>query len=132
MSSFTPELWSLFAAIVLGIVHVSADSFSFKAQVGNDYTLGPRDEPKERTGAAGRFHRAARNYTENLALFVAAVVLLTATNTSTTLSQWGAYLWVGGRIAYLPGYVSGIKWVRTVCWQIAMIGLIMMLVAPFV
>jgi uncharacterized MAPEG superfamily protein len=128
----TPELWSLFAAIVLGVVHVSADSFSYKAQVGNAYTLGPRDEVKERTGVAGRLHRAARNYTENLALFVAAVVILRSANISTTISQWGAYIWVAGRIAYLPAYVSGKPWVRTVCWQISMIGLVAMLVALFV
>jgi uncharacterized MAPEG superfamily protein len=73
-------------------------------------------------------HRAARNYTENMVLFVAAVMLLRAANISTSLTHWGAYLWIGGRIAYLPGYVSGKPWVRTVFWQISMIGLIMMLV----
>jgi uncharacterized MAPEG superfamily protein len=123
--------WCLFGAVALGIVHVSADSFSFKAQVGNAYTLGPRDEPKEREGMAGRLHRAARNYTENVALFVAAVVLVQMTQASHPLVDWGAGLWLGGRIAYLPGYASGIKWVRTVFWQVAMVGLVLMMVALF-
>jgi len=123
--------WCLLGAVALGIVHVSADSFSFKAQVGNDYTLGPRDEPKEREGMAGRLHRAARNYTENLALFVAAVVLVQSAGVTHVLVDWGAGLWLGGRVAYLPGYASGIKWVRTVFWQVAMIGVVLMVVSLF-
>jgi uncharacterized MAPEG superfamily protein len=125
----TPEQWALGGAVALGIVHLSADSFSFKAQVGNAYTMGPRDEGKARQGLAGRLHRAARNYTENLAMFVAVVVLVQSTQTVDPLSQWGAGLWLGARTAYLPAYASGVPWVRTICWQVAMVGLILMLVA---
>lgn len=125
----TPELWSLAAAVLLGIVHVSADSFSFKALVGNEYTLSARDEGKVRTGVAGRLHRAARNYTENLALFAAVVFILHAAGISGPLTRWGAYLWIGGRVLYLPFYASGIPWTRTICWQVSMIGLVMMLAA---
>jgi uncharacterized MAPEG superfamily protein len=126
------ELWVLFAAVILGIVHVSADSFSFKAQVGNSYTVGPRDQPIERTGAAGRLHRAARNYTENLALFTAVVFLLHATDESSSLSHSGSGAWIGGRTAYLLAYASGVPWIRTVCWQVSMIGLVLMMVDLFV
>ncbi len=122
---------SLVGAIGLGIVHVSADSFSFKAQVGNAYTVGPRDQDKEREGLAGRLHRAARNYTENLALFVAAVVLVEASGARHPACAYGAYAWVAGRALYLPAYASGIPYARTVCWQIAMIGLVAMLVGVF-
>lgn len=115
----------------MGIVHVSADSFSFKAQVGNAYTIGPRDEDNERAGVAGRLHRAARNYTENLVLFVAAVVLVQAAGTHHMVCDYGAYAWLGGRAAYLPAYASGVPWGRTICWQIAMVGLIAMLIGIF-
>lgn len=125
----TEDLWVLFAAVCLGLVHVSVDSFSFKAQVGNAYTVGARDEPVEREKVAGRLHRAARNYTENLVLFAAVVLMLHLTGHSRPLSQWGAYAWIAGRVAYLFAYWSGVPWVRTVCWQIAMIGLVMMMVA---
>lgn len=125
----TAELWVLFAAVCLGIVHVSADSFSFKAQVGNAYTIGARDEPIEREKVAGRLHRAARNYTENLVLFAVVVLMLHLTGHSRPLSLWGAYAWIGGRVAYLFAYWSGVPWVRTVCWQVAMVGLVLMMVA---
>lgn len=125
----TEELWVLFAAVCLGLVHVSVDSFSFKAQVGNAYTVGARDEPVEREKVAGRLHRAARNYTENLVLFAAVVLMLHLTGHSRSLSQWGAYAWIAGRVAYLLAYWSGVPWVRTVCWQVSMVGLVMMMVA---
>lgn len=127
----TAELWALFAAVCLGIVHVSADSFSFKAQVGNAYTVGARDQAIERTAMAGRLHRAARNYTENLVLFAAVVMLLHLSAHSRPLSNWGAYAWVGGRVAYLAAYASGVPWVRTVCWQVSMVGLVLMMISLF-
>lgn len=126
----TVVAWCLFGAVLLGLVHVGADSFSFKAQVGNEYTVGPRDEPVTREGMAGRLHRAARNYTESLVLFVAAVLWVQSAEATHALADWGAGLWLGGRIAYLPGYASGVRWLRTVFWQVAMVGLVLMLVAP--
>jgi uncharacterized MAPEG superfamily protein len=128
----TAAQWSLFAAVVLGIVHISADSFTFKAQVGNRYTIGPRDLPVERTGVAGRLHRAARNYTENVVLFAVVAYLLHTTGTSGAAGLYGAWTWVGARAAYLIAYASGIPWGRTVCWQVAMVGLVAMMVDLFV
>lgn len=128
----TADLWALFAAIVLGIVHVSADSFSFKAQVGNAYTVGPRDRAIERVGIAGRLHRAARNYTENFVLFVAMLFVLREAGQLERLGTIAAYAWVAGRGLYLAAYASGVPWVRTICWQIAMVGLTAMAVDLFV
>jgi uncharacterized MAPEG superfamily protein len=58
------ELWCLFAAMVLALAHLSAASFTFKAQVGNRYTVGPRDEDLRPRGVAGRLDRAQRNFME--------------------------------------------------------------------
>lgn len=121
--------WSLLSALVLGIVHISADSFSYKAQVGNAYTVGSRDQHKEREGLAGRLHRATRNYIDNLVLFMGVVVLAWHKGTGSELVEWGALVWVAGRVAYLPAYASGIPWVRTICWQFSMVGLVLMMVA---
>jgi len=69
------ELWTLFGAMILGLVHLTAASFSFKAQVGNAYTVGPRDENLRPTGIAGRLDRAQRNYLETFAIFAAAILI---------------------------------------------------------
>ncbi len=126
------ELYILFAAVVLGLVHVSADSFSFKAQVGNEYTVGPRDEEIQREKVAGRLHRAARNYTENLVMFGCMVFLLHAADELGRLSLIGAWMWIAGRVAYLFAYASGIPWVRTICWQVAAVGLVLLMIELFV
>jgi len=34
------ELWALFGAMILGLVHLTAASFTFEAQVGNAYSVG--------------------------------------------------------------------------------------------
>jgi uncharacterized MAPEG superfamily protein len=62
-------------------------------------------------------------------LFAAVVLMLHLTGYSRPLSQWGAYAWIASRVAYLFAYWSGVPWVRTVCWQVAMIGLVLMMVA---
>ena len=54
----TFELWSLLAATFWGLVHLSCASFSFKAQVGNAYSVGARDENIQPAGMAGRLQRA--------------------------------------------------------------------------
>jgi uncharacterized MAPEG superfamily protein len=48
------ELWRLFLAVALGLVHLAAASFAFKAQAGNRYSVGPRDEGLTPQGLAGR------------------------------------------------------------------------------
>lgn len=47
------ELWALLAAVILGIVHLSVDSFTYKAQAGNklhDWTARRADRTQGRHG----------------------------------------------------------------------------------
>ncbi|MBA3548292.1 MAG: MAPEG family protein [Nannocystis sp.] len=118
------DLWMLFGAVILGLVHVGAASMSFKAQVGNRYTVGARDENLQPTHLAGRLERAQRNFGETFPLFAAVVLALQVTGKADTWTALGAELYLGGRIAYLPAYASGLPWIRTICWQVATIGLV--------
>ena len=76
----TFELWILFAAALLGLIHLSAASFAFKAQVGNRYTVGPRDENLQPTGIAGRLQRAQRGFLETFPVFAVCVLLVHVTD----------------------------------------------------
>lgn len=122
------DLWMLFGAVILGLVHVGAASMSFKAQVGNRYTVGARDENLQPAHIAGRFERAQRNFGETFPLFAAVVLALHVTGKADTWTALGAELYLGGRIAYLPAYASGLPWIRTICWQVATIGLVIAIV----
>lgn len=119
----TFELWTLFAAVILGLIHLSAASFSFKAQVGNAYTVGPRDEGLQPAGVSARLHRANANFLETFPYFAALAVMVHLTASSGTLSQWGCILYIAGRIVFLPLYASGTVWFRTISWNVATLGL---------
>lgn len=121
----TLELWVLLLAALLGLVHVSAASFAFKAQVGNKYTVGARDESIQPAGVAGRLQRAQHNFNETFPLFLTCVLLVHVTNAYGALSYWGAILYIGGRMLFLPLYALGVPWLRTFSWNFATLGLVL-------
>jgi uncharacterized MAPEG superfamily protein len=121
----TFELWTLLAASLLGLVHLTAASFSFKAQVGDPYAVGPRDENLQPVGIAGRLHRAHQNFLETYAIFAVCVLLVHITNAYGGLSYWGSILYLAGRTLFLPLYWLGIPWLRTFSWNFATLGLVL-------
>jgi uncharacterized MAPEG superfamily protein len=126
----TIESWSLFGAMVLGLIHLTAASFAFKAQVGNAYSVGPRDEELRPSGIAARLERAQRNFLETFAIFAAAVLMLEISDrTGSWVSEAGSLAYVAGRAAYIPLYASGLPWLRSFSWNIATLGLAMVMTA---
>lgn len=124
------ELWALFGAMVLGLVHLTAASFTFKAQVGNAYSVGARDADLRPTGVAARLDRAQRNFLETFAVFAAAVLMLEVLQRSGGwLSVAGALIYFFGRLLFLPLYAAGVPWLRTLSWNAATAGLVMVMAA---
>lgn len=121
------ELGSLYIAMALALVHIAAASFSFKSQVGNRYTVGPRDEALRPAGLAGRLHRAQHNYLETFPVFAAAVLMLSFMGKGGAISEIGALAYVAGRAIYLPLYVLGTPWLRTLSWAAATCGLVLVM-----
>ena len=121
----TTELWILLASCGLGLIHLTAASFSFKAQVGNAYTVGARDDAKQPVGIAARLHRAQWNFLETFPIFIALVVTLQLTQTYNDWSYWGAWLYILGRSLFLPLYALGVPWLRTLSWNGATLGLVL-------
>lgn len=121
------ELWCLFAAMVMALVHLSAASFTFKAQVGNRYTVGPRDEDLRPSGVAARLDRAQRNFMETFPVFAAAVLIVEHLDVAGGLSQWGVVIYIAGRILFLPLYAMGVPWLRTFSWNAATLGLVLVM-----
>ncbi len=119
------ELWALLYSGLLGIIHLSAASFTFKAQVGNSYTVGARDENLQPEGMAARMYRAQQNYLETFAIFAVFVIVVHLTDSYGSLSYWGALIYASGRTLFLPLYALGIPWLRTFSWNFATFGLVM-------
>jgi uncharacterized MAPEG superfamily protein len=124
----TVELWLLVASIVLGFVHILLQAHSMNRQRGLQWNAGPRDEPMPPlTGIAGRLHRALRNYLETFAFFAAAVLTAHVINVHNAFTLWGAWLYVIGRVAYIPLYVYGVRYWRSLAWNVAAVGILLVL-----
>jgi len=123
----TVELRMLTLSVVLGIVQIVAASHTASLQRGYRWTASPRDEKVEPLrGVAGRLNRALRNFGETFPLFVALVLVAHATDTHGALTEWGARLYFWGRVAYVPLYAAGIPLVRSLVWNVATIGIVLM------
>jgi len=122
------ELYVLCLSIMLGIVHIVLASHSASLQRGYRWTASARDEPlPPLTGVAGRLARALTNFLETFPFFAALVLTVHATGAYGSLSKWGALLYFGGRIAYLPLYASGIHLLRSLAWNVATLGIFLLL-----
>ena len=124
------ELQMLIAAIVLGFVHLIAASHAASLQRSYRWTAGARDETlPPLTGVAGRLARASANFAETFPYFAALVLAVEVTGQRDAYSYWGVVLYVGARIAYLPLYAFGVFLVRSLVWNVATAGIVLLLVA---
>jgi uncharacterized MAPEG superfamily protein len=121
------ELTCLELSVVLWLVHVLVQASLGNAQTPFGYLFTSRDEPAKARGRSyGRSCRALANYLENFTPFVAVAVALIATQRTGGAGAIGATIWILARIVYLPIYVFGIIYVRTIVWGISIVGLVMM------
>lgn len=127
----TAELWLLSASIVLGLLHLIASSHLISWQRGYRWTASNRegDVPPLR-GLANRVDQATTNFLETFPFFAALVLLARVTNHHSLLTIVGAHLYFWGRVGYLLAAAAGFGLLRSlVCWNTAVIGIILLLVA---
>lgn len=128
----TIELKMLAWAVVLGLVHVLVAAALGTAQRGLKWNVGNRDgEPKPLTGFAARASRASGNFLETFAFFAAAVLAVVATQKADASTALGAQIYLWARVAYLPIYIIGIPYLRTLVWAASFWGLLQVLEALF-
>jgi uncharacterized MAPEG superfamily protein len=119
------ELICLELSVLLFIAHVVCQAVLAQGEFGQPFLFSPRDNPPPTKGVTvGRATRALNNFVENYGAFIAMDLALIATGHT---GGWGAVVWIVARIVYLPLYLVGIPVIRTLCWTISIIGLLMML-----
>jgi len=119
-------LWIVAAVFLLGL-HIALQAIGATVELGSRWNAGPRDEglrPESRL--AGRAERALRNYLETFPAFGLLAVTLIALGRADGLGLAGATIWIGARIVYIPLYLAGIPYIRSLAWIFAAIGLVMM------
>src|SRR5262245_12048558 len=126
------ELTMLALSIVLGLVQIVLASHAASLQRGYVWTASSRDEAvPELTGVAGRLARALLNFVETFPLFAAAVLTGQAAATHGWMTWWGAPLYFWARVVYLALYAAGIFLLRSLVWNVATLGIVLILLSLF-
>lgn len=126
----TLELEMLAFSIVLGLVQIVLASHAASLQRGYRWTASSRDEVMPPlTGMAGRLERALRNFVETFPLFAAAVAIVHLAGTHNWMTEAGAQLYLYGRVVYLILYAAGVFLLRSMAWNVATIGIMLILLA---
>jgi uncharacterized MAPEG superfamily protein len=126
------ELQILFCAIALGLIQLVLAVLPSVFTRGLPWAAGPRDEPGAPLGTyGGRLDRAYRNFLETFVFFAAAVLLAHALGKSTPNSVLGAQIYIWARVLYVPAYLFGIPFVRTLVWAASLVGIVMVMSATW-
>jgi uncharacterized MAPEG superfamily protein len=112
-----------FAAILLGAVLRNREWTAEGLQAG----LSNRDNLPEPTPMGGRAERAAGNSIEALLLFAPLALVANAAGLDSE-ALMGATVFFWARVAYIPIYIAGIKYLRSLVWGVGVAGLAMMAV----
>jgi uncharacterized MAPEG superfamily protein len=124
------EMQMLFCATALGIVQLVLAVLASVFQRGMPWALGPRDGDWPALGLYGaRLDRAFRNFLETFPFFAAAVLLIYALQKTNATSALGAQVYVWARLLYVPVYLLGIPFLRTLVWTAGMAGIVMVMSA---
>jgi uncharacterized MAPEG superfamily protein len=124
------ELNVLVWSVVLGFVHIIVASQAKALQLGYRWTASARDEERPAlTGVAGRLDRAASNYLETFPFFATLVLVAQGLHIHSALTVWGSFLFIGARVVYLPLYSFGVYLVRSLVWNVAALGMFLILMA---
>ena len=124
----TVELKLLAWSVVLLILHIMVQGGLVAPLRGASWNAGPRDEGQPPLGKyAGRAQRALENFKETYPAFVALALALAIAGKTGGNGTLGAWLWFAGRLVYLPLYLLGVPWLRSVAYGVSLVGLILML-----
>ncbi len=123
----TAELYILAAACLLGYFHIFAAGAAKTKQYGKDWNMGARDEdlPPEKP-IVGRMMRADGNYRENFVIVAALLIAIVVAGKSGPLSLIGGLIWLVARLVYIPLYARGVPKVRTYCFMVSLIGVMLL------
>ena len=116
-------VWTLITVVVGGAIRNQEWT-----KEGRQIGLGNRDNLKEATPMGGRAERAAKNSIEAAVFFVPLALVANAAGMDAEV-MLGAQIAFWARIAYVPIYIAGIKYLRSLVWIIGVVGYGMMVAA---
>jgi len=122
------EILILAGSVFLVVGQITLAAQLANGQYGLRWAASPRDEPlPPPKPLVGRAQRALANLLETYPLFVAAVLAVAVTHRFDFWSLIGAHLYVWSRVVYLALYVTGVPLIRSLFWNLALVGILMVL-----
>ena len=92
---------------------------------GFGWGLGSRDEAQTITALQGRASRTIANHMESMALFAPLILVAHLAEISTTLTVWGAGIYVLSRAGFAAIYLMGVPVLRSLVWGLSITGILM-------
>lgn len=126
----SPFISLLAWSVVLLVFHVGLQGMMSTLELGSAWNAGPRDVEKKSSGKlAGRAARASANFQETYPAFVGLALALAVADDPSGWGLIGAWTWIMFRIAYIPLYLAGVSYVRSLIWLGSLAGLLIMVSA---
>jgi len=126
------ELRMLGWSMCLGLIYVFTAAFLATHQRGLKWNASNRDgEPAPISGPAARAQRANSNFLETFPFFAASVLGVCFAKLTSPHTALGAEIYFWARVLYLPIYIIGIPYLRTLVWAASFWGLLQLLEAWF-
>lgn len=85
--------------------------------------VGNRDNLPELSVLAGRLDRAKNNMLESLPIFLGLALLALVKGNETGAVTHAASIFLIARVIYVPAYLSGVPWLRSLVWLMAVASL---------
>lgn len=92
---------------------------------GLAWGLGNRDEAREKTALQTRTARTVANHIEGMSVFVPLALVVAISDLSSTLTIWGAGLYLVGRVLFAPLYLVGVPYLRSLAWGVSLLGILL-------
>ena len=130
----TPELTALTLCGLLQAVQYALFAIPANLELGTGYTSSPRDRPPSRqlSTRTARLQRAFTNHFEALILFTLAVVVVTLSGQSSSVTQTAAWLFFAARVLYIPAYAFGWRPWRSAIFGVGFFATLTMLLAALI
>ena len=120
----TYELWVLaLCAVLLLVLYLIQGVYT--TITAPKWGVGARDGAREQSVFSGRANRTVQNHIEAMAVFAPLVLIAHVLGISNHLTVWGAGLFLGARVFFVPLYFMGVPWLRTLVWFAGVAGTVM-------
>lgn len=122
----------LATSVIVLLVHIFIQSSLATKDLGVKWNASARDDSNRPLSLfAKRAARASANFRETYPAFLALMTIALFQPVNIMLVVTGGSIWIVARIVYIPLYLLGIPYLRSLVWLVSIVGLLVMLSSLF-